>query len=87
MKIDGKELSEETVKKACEAYGISFERKFEPIKIDNLTVSLFPSPVSAASTGCPIDIRITGNTDVFSLSKANEIIKALQSAIDYVESK
>jgi len=28
MLINGKELSEETIAKACEAYGISFEKKY-----------------------------------------------------------
>lgn len=83
MIVNGKELSEETVKKACEAYGISFtkEKKFKRIalchlRIDTDTISIILEWDASGSRQCyqsPQQIR--------------ETIEHLQSAIDFLEPK
>jgi len=84
MKIAGKELSEETIKKACEAYGISFKKEFEPIEIHsgcfevstegkNVRVSIGDDYPELGCLQKPFDTR--------------KFIAALQAAIDFLENK
>lgn len=84
MKIDGKELSEETIKKACEAYGISFKKEFEPISIH---LGCFKVDVNGqfvkVSTGSVYGVA----SCMHGTNEARRFINALQSAIDYIENK
>ena len=97
MRIKGKELSEETIAEACEAYGISFEKKFEPTIIGRTEIRI---RYKAGDRAYPIAIQIPnsfitekeyglieGRFNIHSVEEAKEIIKAIQSAIDYIETK
>lgn len=97
MKIKGKELSEETVAKACEAYGISLEKKLGPIQVCCLFVEVVdethPIQIRSNHTG-KYHYNPQGNTikeskivEQYSLEEAIEFIKALQTAIEYVKTE
>lgn len=83
MKVDGKELSEATVKKACEAYGISFEeKKFEKIEFCHLRVG-----VNASEDRIVLGWEHSKELCHETINGIRNHIAALQSAINYVENK
>lgn len=81
MKIEGKELSEETIKKACEAYGINFEKKkkFKRVVLCHLRIDVDQSSIV-------LEWDASGSRECYqSPHQIRETIRHLQSAVDYFE--
>lgn len=88
-------ISDETEQSLREKFGK--KRKFEPITIDDTTIAI------REGRGCPIAIQVgswydskktrkeaglgEGHYDIHGIGNAQEVIAAIQSAIDYIENQ
>lgn len=87
MKIHGKELSEDTIAEACEAYGIGFEKKkFEPIKI-HLGCFVIDVDVNNGLVKTTTGSHYPSSGCYQSPDGARKFIKALQLAIAFIENE
>lgn len=97
IEIKGKQVSEDTIVEALRKHiGFEKKKKFEPIDIGRTTIAVrdgsdYPIVIQVSDYGSKSD-REEYNLDArpynyHCVEYARNIIKALQSAIDYIENK
>lgn len=97
IEVKGQQVSEDTIVEALRKHvGFEEKEKFEPITIDGTTISVregssFPVAIQSRDFGDAGD-REGYNLDerpynILNTNNARKVIKAIQSAIDYIEGK